>query len=61
MRTDRWRVIEHRPVDLSPEAIALRLRDLSQLDELARSLKSIAPERKHDLGMPAPPREPTQN
>lgn len=58
MRTERWRVIEHQPVDLSPEAIALRLRDLSQLDELARSLRQIQPRSERD---PSALRSPSTN
>ena len=41
MKIERWRVRELHPVDLSPEAVAARLRDLSQLDRLVRSLRTI--------------------
>jgi hypothetical protein len=60
MTTERWRVIEHQPVDLSPEAIELRLRDLSQLDELARALRGISSRSKHDLSASSPASKPRE-
>jgi len=60
MRTERWRVIEHHLVDLSPEAIELRLRDLSQLDELARSLRDISSQSKRDPSATSSVRRPRE-
>lgn len=57
MKLERWRVRELHPIDLSPEAVAMRLRDLSQLDELARSLKTVVLQPSFDTvdGRETPP------
>ncbi len=65
MGIDRWRVRELFPVDLSPKALEERFRDLAQLDELVRSLRTarIVPRGNSGARLPVhgdAPREASQ-